>query len=408
VWRLDDKHIGVAVTGGIAAYKVCGLIRDLRRLGAEVRVTMSRAAQEFVTPLTFETLSEHPVLVELFGQAEGTAHIEFARWCDLVLVAPATANILAKNARGFADDVVTTVLLASDCPIIFCPAMNSVMWQQPSVQENVSLLKQRGAVVVEPEWGELATSGEGSGWGRLAEPRVILHEVQRILLGNDRLAGKRLLVTAGRTEEPIDPVRVLTNRSSGKMGFAVAEAGRFMGADVVLISGPTALQPPPGVVYERVRTADEMAERVLAHFDECDCVVMAAAVADFRPRKVSAHKLKKRQGSPALELEGTVDILEQLGRRKRRQILVGFAVETENEIANATEKLTRKNLDLVVVNNPLEPGAAFEVDTNRVTVIDRKGEVQELPEMSKQEVAWRLLEHVAQLLETEAGQEARN
>jgi len=395
VWRLDGKHIGVAVTGGIAAYKVCGLVRDLRRLGAEVRVTMSRAAQEFVTPLTFETLSEHPVLTDLFGHAGGSAHIEFARWSDLLLVAPATANILAKNAHGHADDVVSTVLLASDRPVVFCPAMNSVMWQQPAVQENVALLKSRGAVVVEPQWGELATATEGRGWGRLPEARAILHAVQKVLLGQGRLSGKKILVTASRTEEPLDPVRVLTNRSSGKMGFAVAEAGLLMGAEVVLVSGPTALSPPPGATYEEVRTAAEMADRVLAHFETSDVVVMAAAVADFRPKKVSTQKLKKDRGTPTIELEETVDILEGLGRRKESQVLVGFAVETENEIANATAKMRRKKLDFVVVNNPLEPGAAFGVDTNKVTLIDRYGVVERLPEMSKQQVAWRILERVA-------------
>lgn len=406
MWKLEGKHIGLAVTGGIAAYKSCLLVRELRRLGAEVRVLMTRAAQEFVAPLTFATLSEHPVLVDLFTEEGGSAHIEFGRWCDLIVVAPATANVLAKAAAGLADDVVSTVLLASDRPVIYCPAMNPIMWGKPAVRRNIDLLRSRGAEIVEPEWGELATTSEGRGWGRLADVRVILAAIQRQLVGNRRLEGRRLLVTASRTEEPIDPVRVLTNRSSGKMGFAVAEAGYLMHAEVVLVSGPTSLTPPPGVRYEAVRTTQEMADRIFEHFDQTDVVIMSAAVADFRSRSVLSQKIKKTGKGLTLELEQTVDILQELGRRKQSQVLVGFAVETENEIENARRKLQTKNLDLVVINNPLEPGAAFEVDTNRVTVIDRDGEVEQLPQMTKQEVAWHLLERVADRLAAQTAQAA--
>jgi phosphopantothenoylcysteine decarboxylase/phosphopantothenate--cysteine ligase len=396
--HLQGRRIVLGFTGGIAAYKSCELVRALKREGAEVRVVMTKAAEHFVTPLTFETLSENPVLTDLFPAVGkgGTVHIEIARWPEVVLVAPATANCVAKVAAGIADDLLTTLITATAVPVIFCPAMNKEMYAKAVFRQNVEQLKRLGYVFVEAEAGELACGEEG--WGRLAEKERIIDAVKGVLLGSKELVGRRVLVTAGRTEEDIDPVRFVTNRSSGKMGFALAEVAALMGAQVQLITGPSAERPFAGVHCQRVRTSAEMAEAVRSALPDCDVLVMAAAVADFRPKHVSPHKLKKGLERVALELERTEDILATAGRHKGQRVLVGFAVETENEIENAQAKLTAKNLDMIVLNNPTEPGAGFGSDTNKVTLIKRDGTIHKLPLMSKREVARLILLEVVKML----------
>jgi len=396
--HLQGRRIVLGVTGGIAAYKSCELVRALKREGAEVRVVMTKAAEHFVTPLTFETLSENPVLTDLFPAVGkgGTVHIEIARWPEVVLVAPATANCVAKVAAGIADDLLTTLITATAVPVIFCPAMNKEMYAKAVFRQNVEQLKRLGYIFVEAEAGELACGEEG--WGRLAEKERIIDAVKGVLLGSKELVGRRVLVTAGRTEEDIDPVRFVTNRSSGKMGFALAEVAALMGAQVQLITGPSAERPFAGVHCQRVRTSAEMAEAVRSALPDCDVLVMAAAVADFRPKHVSPHKLKKGLERVALELERTEDILATAGRHKGQRVLVGFAVETENEIENAQAKLTAKNLDMIVLNNPTEPGAGFGSDTNKVTLIKRDGTIHKLPLMSKREVARLILLEVVKML----------
>jgi len=396
---LEGRHVVVGVTGGIAAYKACEVVRELRKLGAAVRVTLTEAAQHFVTPLTFATLSEHPVLSTLFAEdaGTGTIHIEWARWADAILLCPATANIIGKVATGIADDALTTLILATRAPVIVCPAMNAAMWDNPVVQSQVEKLKRWGYRFVDPEWGPMATESEGEGWGRLASTPRILNALRRQLLGTEELKGVKVVVSAGRTEEPIDPVRILTNRSSAKMGFALAAEAALRGAEVTLISGPNNLERFDGIAYQEVRTAAEMATAVKAEAKNADVVIMAAAVCDYRPKAPSQHKLKKETRTLTLELEPTEDILQSLGMEKGDRLLVGFAVETQDILRNARAKLQQKNLDLIVVNNPLEEGVAFGADTNKVTLIHRDGSVEALPKMPKPEVAQRVLEKIVAL-----------
>lgn len=394
----SGKKILVGVTGGIAAYKTCEIIRDLVKEGAEVQVVMTQAAQKFIGPLTFETLSDREVLLELFppGKKVSTRHIAVAEWADRVLVCPATANIIGKVASGIADDLLSTLLMVAKSKTIFCPAMNSEMYSNPIVQENIRKLEALGYKFVKPEWGELACGTEG--WGRLATKERILNFLKVELLKTEELVSKRVLVTAGRTEEPIDPVRIITNRASGKMGFALAEAAALRGAQVTLISGPTVLQPLDGIKYTEVQTAEEMASAVAKEFPSSDIILMAAAVADYRPAVFSENKIKKGGDKINLELVKTQDILKELGKRKGDRILVGFSVETDKEIENSLRKLREKNLDLIVCNNPLKAGAAFATDTNIVTIIDKNGGVEELPRMSKSEVAKKILDKVAEIV----------
>jgi phosphopantothenoylcysteine decarboxylase/phosphopantothenate--cysteine ligase len=397
-----SKKIALAVTGGIAAYKACEVLRELKKAGAEVRVTMTQSAQEFVTELTFATLSEHPVVTSLFEGNEdaGIAHIDLARWCDALLVCPATANILAKAASGLADDIVTTTILATRAPVIFCPAMNSAMWANPIVQENVAKLGKLGYGFVEPEWGALATQAEGEGFGRLAATQHILQKIKYTLLGTNELAGKKVLVTAGATREPIDPVRFITNYSSGKMGFALAEAAKLKGAEVVLIAGPNHLDKPAGVKYMEVVTVAEMKAAMFSEYPGTDIVLMAAAVSDYRAKRKFDHKLKKSSKEIMLELESTPDILAELGKKKTAAVHVGFALETENGVKNATKKLHAKNLDLIVLNDPLEPGAGFHGDTNIVTLITPDGAQERQPKMSKFALANLILDKVCRIIQS--------
>ncbi len=390
---LSGKHIVLGVTGGIAAYKSAELLRSLSKQGAEVRVIMTPAATQFVGPLTFETLSDHPVLIDLFPKEGGlsTVHIDWARWADAVVVSPATANTVGKLAQGLADNALTTFLMATTAPVVLCPAMNKEMYRSAAFQNNQHSLTQRGVHVIEPGAGELAC-GE-VGWGRLADVGDIVETLDRLLSPQD-FDGKRILVTAGPTREAIDPVRYLSNHSSGKMGYQLAARTLCRGATVTLISGPTNLSPFRGVLRVAVETAEEMAKAVLSHLEQTDVLIMAAAVSDFRPARPYAHKWKKGKGLLKIELEPTLDILAQASRNKGNRIHVGFALETEQEERYARAKLHDKNLDLVIINNPNVPGAGFQTDTNQVTLLDAYGHQEHIPLMSKAEVADRILDKI--------------
>jgi len=390
---LEGKEIILGVTGSIAAYKAVEILRELSRRGAAVTVVMTESAQRFVTPLTFETLSRRPVLTDLFTLEydKQIGHVVSAGRADLLLVAPATANTIAKFAHGLADDFLSNIYLSSTCPAVLAPAMDLEMYAHPAVQGNLGTLKARGVSVVEPEYGELASGLIGS--GRLAELSAILQAVEDLLHRQGDLKGETVLVTAGPTQEPLDPVRYLSNRSSGKMGFAIAEAARDRGAHVMLVSGPTALPTPPGVTRTDVTAAEEMYHAVLDRLEETTILIMAAAVADYRPSSQAAQKIKKREAM-TVELVRNPDILAEAGRKKGSRTLVGFAAETEELIQNAREKLAKKNLDLIVAN---DIRVGFGGETNRVTILDRQGSVEELPELTKREAAHRILDRVVAL-----------
>jgi phosphopantothenoylcysteine decarboxylase/phosphopantothenate--cysteine ligase len=395
---LKNRNIILGITGGIAAYKSAEVCRRLKKLGAEVIVVMTQAGAKFITPLTMETLSENEVVTELFPERKmvGTRHVSLADWCDLILIAPATANIIGKIRSGIADDILSTVVISTKSQVILAPAMNVKMWENPIVQKNVSELKRLGYKFIEPGVGDLACRDVGK--GRMAEPEQIVKEVISLLSRKKDLEGKSILVTASRTVEPIDPIRYLSNRSTGKMGFAIAEAAFFRGARVTLISGPSSLEPPAGVEFVSVGDASQMRNEVKKNFRKADCLIMAAAVSDFTPEKAMAAKIKKNQNELILKLKKTPDILKEIGKRKVKKILVGFSLETEDEIKNAKLKLKEKNLDLIVVNNPNQAGAGFEVDTNVATIIDKKGKAQRLPLMSKRDLADKILDKVSVLL----------
>ena len=395
---LARKRILLGVTGSIAAYKAVELLRELTRRGAEVRCAMTESATRFVAPLTFQSLSRRPVLTDLYAQDyEGQiAHIAAAGGADLFLVAPATAHTLAKFAHGLADDFLTNLFLAATCPVLLAPAMDAEMWRHPATQANVATLRQRGVQFVGPASGELASGLTGP--GRLAEPAEIVGAVEALFARARDLAGRSVLVTAGPTYEPLDPVRFVGNRSSGRMGFALAEAAAARGARVLLVTGPTHLAPPPGVECIRVQTTQEMYEAVLARAEGTDAIIKAAAPADYRAAKVAPAKIKKGREILTLELTPTPDILAELARRKGASVLVGFAAETEELVANAREKLRKKNLDLVVANDVGAKDAGFAAETNRVTLVSGDGEIEALPLLSKQEVAHRILDRVARLL----------
>ena len=396
-------RITLGVTGGIAAYKSAELVRRLQDEGHTIQVVMTRAAREFITPLTFAALSGQRVITDLFSNAPGGGesvesaidHIAVAQRTDLLLVAPATADILAKFARGIADDFLTTLYLATTAPVVVAPAMNVNMWQHAATQENIVALRARGVRIVEPSEGYLACGMIGS--GRLAEQEEILKAVRETLQGEQDLAGETILVTAGPTFEDIDPVRYLTNRSSGKMGYAVAAAAARRGAKVALVSGPTALETPQGVERIGVRSAEEMQHAVVTRFPDCTIAVFAAAVADYRPAEKSNHKIKRAKEALTLRLEPNPDILAQVARGKGERLVVGFAAETENVAENARKKLTQKNADLIVANDVNEEGAGFDHDTNIVTLFSRDGRDLPLPRMSKTEVAQRILDEALRL-----------
>jgi phosphopantothenoylcysteine decarboxylase/phosphopantothenate--cysteine ligase len=392
-------RIALAVTGCIGAYKAAYLLRLLQESGADVRVAMTASAERFVGPVTFEALSGHPVITSMWEDPAPTGeirHIELAQWCDLLVVAPATANTLAKFANGICDDFVSTLYISTTSPVLVAPAMNVEMWRHEATRENLARLRARGVHVVEPGAGYLACGMVGE--GRLAEPSEIAERALQIAgkaTGEPRacdLEGERVLVTAGPTREPIDPVRFITNRSSGRMGYAIAEEARARGADVVLVSGPVAIEPPDGVEVVRVETAAEMAEATLARAEWATIVVKSAAVADYRPKTVASRKIKKGEGESTLELERTTDILAELGRRKGEQVLVGFAAVTDALVENARKKLEAKNLDLVVANDVTREGAGFDGETNIAVLVGRDGRADELPLMPKRELAARILD----------------
>jgi phosphopantothenoylcysteine decarboxylase/phosphopantothenate--cysteine ligase len=393
---LKERNIVLGVTGGIAAYKAAELVRELVRAGTKVHVVMTQSAQAFITPLTFQTLSGNPVITELFSLIEESeiGHIALADKAEVLVIAPATANMIGKIAGGIADDMLTTIVMATKAPVLLAPAMNVHMWENPGCQENIQKLRSRGFHFIDPEPGELACGYEGK--GRLAEVSAIVEEIRAILSPQD-FARETVLITAGPTEESIDPVRFITNRSSGKMGFAMAHAALRRGAEVILISGPTALPPPPKVKFIGVRSTAQMREAVLTNLKNASILLMAAAVSDYRPRQAAAGKIKKSQAEMVLTLERNPDILAEAGRQKDHRILVGFAAETENLLRNARSKLKEKNLDLIVANDVTLPGAGFEVDTNIVKFLDRSRKVEELPLMTKEELADRILDRVTQL-----------
>ena len=396
---LAGKEIVLGISGSIAAYKAVLLLRELTARGAEVAVVMTAGAEHFVGPLTFRTLSGRPVLSDLFDPQsdEAVEHVALAERAHVFVVAPATANVLAKAAHGIADDFLTTLLLAARCPVLMAPAMDGGMWEHAAVQANVATLRERGVTVFEPEAGALASGL--SGRGRLPEIESIVEEVERVLTPGRDLTGERVLVTAGPTREPIDPVRYLSNRSSGKMGHAVATAALRRGAEVVLISGPTALKPPAGAVFVPVQTAEEMREAALQHLGAASVVIKAAAVADYRVERPSPTKIKsggKREGL-SLDLVPNPDILKELAQKKGGAFLVGFAAETNDVRAHAAEKLRAKGVDLLVANDVSQHGIGFEADDNQVVLLDRWGGTLELPRMTKIQVAHAILDRVLAL-----------
>lgn len=382
---LRGARVLVAVTGGIAAYKSVEVVRQLQKAGATVRVIMTGAATRFVGPATFAAITHETVPTGVFDQPDQTVHVRLARWADLMVVVPATANTIAKAALGLADDLVSSTLLMRNGALLFAPAMHTEMWVHPATQGNVATLRQRGAGIVGPEEGELSIGDEGV--GRMAEPIDVVDAAAALLVARADMTGIRLLVTAGGTQEAVDAVRFIGNRSSGKMGYAIATEAARRGAQVTLVSGPSALADPDRVNVIRVRTAQQMLDAVLEHFEQSDVVVKAAAVADFRPAKPVDHKIKKNDGLPQIELERTVDILATLGERKSGQLLVGFSAETNDAVAHARKKLADKNLDMIVTNVVTEPGAGFEHDTNHAVLIAADGSQTDLPLQSKASMA---------------------
>lgn len=416
---LNGKKIVLGVTGGIAAYKCVDLASRLRKKGAEVHVILTRGAQNFVTETAMREISGNPVITSMWGEIHNydVEHIALATLADVVLIAPATANVIAKAAAGIADDMLTTTVLATRAPIFFAPAMNSNMYENPVTQQNITTLQQRGWQLIPPASGHLACGT--SGIGRMPEPAELVKVLENYFIGEggsvesadgntmdntmgnimgSTMQGLKLLVTAAGTREPIDPVRYIGNRSSGKMGYAIAEAAARLGAEVTLISGPSALQPPAGVEFFGVESAREMRQLVQERFPACDIVIKAAAVADYRVKNVSDQKIKKNDAELTLVLEKNPDILKELGEMKQpHQTLVGFAAETQNLLQYAKGKLEKKNLDMIVANDVSKPQAGFNVDTNLIKLLKRDGSIEELPLMSKKELAYIILDRVMKL-----------
>lgn len=384
---LDGKHILVGVTGSIAAYKAAILVRALVKEGAEVRVVMTPLAKEFITPLTMATVSKHPILVDFFNPEDGrwNSHVSLGEWADAYVIAPATANTMAKMATGVADNLLLTTYLSARCPVFVAPAMDLDMYAHATTQINLSTLRARGVHVIEPAEGELASGLIGK--GRMAEPEEIVDYARRHFQKKKTLGGRRFLVTAGPTMEPIDPVRFISNHSSGRMGYAIAGELAARGAEVTLVSGPTVLPTPCGVRRVDVQTAAQMYEAAMREFDACNGAVMCAAVADYTPAKPSGRKIKKEEGGMAVELIRTKDIAAEFGKLKGDRLLIGFALETDNEEVNALSKLERKNFDIIVLNSLRDEGAGFGTDTNKVTTIERSGMKTAHPLAAKTEVA---------------------
>ena len=393
---LKDKKIVLGITGGIAAYKSAELTREFVKKEAFVRVIMTKNAAEFITPLTLQTLSGHPVFTNMFTPLTDfdMVHISLAEYADIIVIAPATANVIGKIAAGLADDILTTTVMATKAPVLICPAMNVNMYNNAIVKENIGRITARGHLFMAPGYGELACKAEG--YGRLPEIPDIVEEVESILTPKD-LKGERILVTAGPTREPFDPVRYITNYSSGKMGYALAIAGKRRGAHVTLISGPTVLPAPRDIKFIPVASAVDMRDAVMDHLDSATVVIKAAAVADYRPSLRSAAKIKKGDGLD-LQLERNPDIILEVGRKKGSRILVGFAVETENLVENARNKMKKKNMDIIVANDVTKEGAGFGHDTNIIKILSPEGGIENIPLMSKMEVADRILDRVKKII----------
>jgi len=393
---LTNKKIVLGITGGIAAYKAAELTRALIKAGAQVKVIMTKSAAEFITPLTLQTLSQNNVYMDMFVPTDkyDMAHIALAEFADVFVIAPATANIIGKMASGIGDDLLSTTMMAQQKPTLICPAMNDKMLANPIVQENICKLKKLGYNVMDCAEGELAC--KTSGKGRLSDINDIIEEIETLLSPKD-FKGKKILITAGPTEEPLDPVRFITNLSSGKMGYALALAAHRRGAVVTLISGPTNLTEPPVEKIINVRTAKEMYKAVMDNYRKASIIIKAAAVADYYPKDSAKEKIKKDKKALSLELENNPDIIAQVGKDKGNRILVGFAMETQNLLANAREKLKKKNMDLIVANNLREEGAGFRTDTNIITMIDRKGETESLGKMTKIEAADIILNRIKKI-----------
>lgn len=403
---ISEKEIVLGVTGGIAAFKIPELTRMLIRATARVTVVMTKSAQHFVTPKSLEIITARPVITDLF-EAErpgAISHIEIADRADLLIVAPATANIIAKMAHGIADDALSTLVLACRAPVLVAPAMNVNMWEHPAVRENIKKLEDRGIRIVGPGTGELACGWEGK--GRLVDLDDIKEEAHLVISSKD-LAGKKIMVTAGPTLESIDPIRYITNRSSGKMGYAVARVARRRGAQVILISGPTNLKPPPGVNLIRVTSARDMFKVAIKEADKSDIIVKASAVADYRPITEVGQKIKKGPGKLSIELTENPDILATIGKKKKKQILVGFAAETSELVKHAETKLKEKNLDIIVANDVTRPGAGFGLDTNIVMIIDKHGRKAEWPQMDKIEIADKLFDRILAMIAREKKRERK-
>jgi phosphopantothenoylcysteine decarboxylase/phosphopantothenate--cysteine ligase len=400
---LKGKKVVLGVTGGIAAYKAAEFVRLLVKEGADIHVAMTENAQRFITPLTFQTLSGNSVVTDPFALLEDAAigHIALGDLAELVVILPATANIIGKIANGIADDFLSTMVMATKAPVLFVPSMNVNMWQNKVLQKNIQTLLEIGYHFLEPGEGELACHWYGK--GRLPELNEVVERMEDLLSPKD-LEGEQILITGGPTQEPIDPVRFLTNRSSGKMGYALAKVARRRGAEVTLVSGPTSLPlPRKDIKWIPVRSAEEMRKAVLTHFEGASVVIKAAAVSDYRPKMISQKKIKKGDSNTILALERTKDILGEIGKKKANRILVGFAAETEDLIAHAKKKLKEKNLDFIVVNDVTKPGAGFGLDTNQVKIVYPSGRVRDLPLMSKEEVSKVILDDTVKLLKQRKG-----
>ena len=396
---MSGKNILIGVTGGIAAYKVVELASLLKKSGAKVKIMMTKHATEFVSPRTFQEITQNAVSVEMFADAANfnVAHISLANFADLIVIAPATANFLAKMAHGIADDLLTTTILAFDKKILLCPSMNTKMYENPATKANLAILKERGVEILEPASGNLACGKIGK--GRLPEPIEICAEIEKFFDSEQILSGKKIIVTAGGTIEPIDPVRYIGNRSSGKMGFEIAKSAVKSGAEVILIAGNSTLEPPNGLKkFIKVESALEMRAAVLNHFETANCVIMSAAVADYRVKTPSEQKIKKSAENLTLELVKNPDILRELGALKKSQILIGFAAETENILEYAQKKLVEKNLNFIVANDVTLAGAGFGVPTNIASIIWRNGEVENFSKMSKTELAEKIIQRVSKVL----------
>ncbi|PKR78568.1 bifunctional phosphopantothenoylcysteine decarboxylase/phosphopantothenate--cysteine ligase CoaBC [Halalkalibacillus sediminis] len=389
---LKGKKVLLGVSGGIAAYKACSLTSKLVQQGAEVRVIMTEGATEFVQPLTFQALSRNPVFTDAFDEKnpDKIAHIDLADWADLVILAPATAHLLGRLANGLADDMLTTTLLATTAPVYIAPAMNVHMYEHPSVIENLKTLDNYGYRFIEPGDGYLACGYVGK--GRLEEPENIIEVIIQNQQDENKLKGKKVLITAGPTRETVDPVRFFSNRSSGKMGFALAEVAHRWGAEVTLIAGPVVIDPPSGINYVSVTTAQEMYEAVMNHKNDQDIIIKAAAVADYRPKQTHEHKMKKHEGNLVVEMERTNDILKELGEQKQQEYLVGFAAETKDIEYYGNKKLEKKNLDAIVMNDVSSTSTGFQSDENEVIVLTKRGLKEAIPQSSKAKISERLFE----------------